>query len=104
MKILFWLVVFLFLLDMTLTHLYVHQYKSKQPDKSYAEMEKNVVLKYTWDKFGFGVGGLIGVVFIGLLLITALYYGGFWVQVGLGLIYSWAVVNHINNLILLRTI
>ena len=85
------------IIDLTLTYIYVKEYKEWQPEKPYKLIEMNPLLRFLWENTNLLIGTLIGAVLI-LTLDYIIIRTAHWIFpiLLLGLL-IFAITNHYNN-------
>lgn len=68
------ILVFLFIIDWTLTHSIIGMMRKKYPKYPAEKLELNGIVRFCWDKFGYRIGTIIATVVIIEVLVFALIY------------------------------
>lgn len=88
--------------DLLSTFIYVHKYKSWQPDKPYKLMENNPLIVFLWSKFGFYYGSFLSFVIITSLVYLVSKEAHWLVVLMLFGVLCWVQYNHAHNFLLLN--
>jgi len=92
------IIIFLSIVDLSLTHKYLKTFKNMFPDKDYTLLEANPIIKLALRKFGFPKGMYVSIPFLFILLIIAIcIISTEWLYFAMGL-YVMMVIYHFCNL------
>ncbi len=88
--------------DLYLTKKYLIRYRKWQPNKPLNKIEKNIILLYTFKKWGFEKGMMFGGVIVFIINLLVIFFTPMWVVVILICILSFTIWNHLKNMKLLE--
>ncbi len=97
-------IMFLSVVDLVMTVIYVHQYKKWQPDKPYNLIELNPLLVFLWNNLGLILGMIVGSIII-LTLNFIIAKNTYWlIPVVIGIVILLNIINHFRNFGLLHNL
>lgn len=91
-----------FILDMFFTYYNIRLFRKKYPEKDYSKMELNPIPKYFWNKLGLLYGGILSVIFFGLIIYLLVFKFPYDIKLILIGIYFVIIGLHLSNLSMLK--